>query len=219
MKILFIVKERSSYCEYGGANGLSNSARFIVEFLNSKHIEAQLEFAIDANDIDRLVDHYQPTHVIIEALWVTPEKLFELIRLHPKVKWVVRIHSRLAFLANEGIAFSWLKKLPVKLAFNTKELARDIKKIFGLKTVYLPNIYTPIRGKKTKIKKHWLDIGCFGAIRPMKNHLTQAVAAIKFADAHGYTMHFHVNARRLEQGGVEVLKNLRIIYKLKTRTY
>jgi hypothetical protein len=62
----------------------------------------------DNNDIDREVTEYKPTHVIIEALWVIPEKFHVLRKLHPSVTWIARVHSELPFLANEGVAIDWM---------------------------------------------------------------------------------------------------------------
>jgi glycosyltransferase involved in cell wall biosynthesis len=61
-------------------------------------------------------------------------------------------------------------------------------------------------------KVQQVDIGCFGAIRPLKNHLEQAVAAIRFADEVGKHLRFHINSERTEQKGDEVLKNLRSLF-------
>lgn len=54
-----------------------------------------------------------------------------------------------------------------------------------------------------------INISCFGAIRPLKNHLNQAAAAIEFADQQGLSLNFHINASRVEQKGDNILKNLR----------
>jgi glycosyltransferase involved in cell wall biosynthesis len=51
-------------------------------------------------------------------------------------------------------------------------------------------------------------VGCFGAIRPLKNHVTQAIAAIAYAQAVGKKLEFHVNATRIEGGGNPILANL-----------
>ena len=59
-----------------------------------------------------------------------------------------------------------------------------------------------------------LHIGCFGAIRNLKNHVNQALASIRTADYHDLTLYFHVNATRSEGPGSEsLLKNLRAIFK------
>ena len=60
---------------------------------------------------------------------------------------------------------------------------------------------------KLKIPKT-INISCFGAIRPLKNHLNQVAAAIEFADRQGLSLNFHINASRVEQKGDNILKNL-----------
>ena len=86
-------------------------------------IEAALQVVIDGNDIDRYVHKLKPSVVILEAIWCPPYKLVELQKLYPKIKWVVRLHSGISFLANEGMAFSWLHeyvKIPNVTVFGRK---------------------------------------------------------------------------------------------------
>ena len=108
-KVLFILKRREDYnseihSNIGLSTGLYNSANFMNEMLQSCNIESNLEVAIDNNCIDRLVNKHKPTHVIIEALWVVPQKFAILCKLHPKVKWIIRLHSEMPFMAGEGMA-------------------------------------------------------------------------------------------------------------------
>src|SRR5580698_6050865 len=107
-RILFICKIRNDF--YGPSFGLINSCRFISNALQKNGIDSKVVSVNDNNDIDREVHNYRPTHVFIEALWVVPDKFQELIPLHPDVEWYVRIHSKIPFLANEGMAVEWLKK-------------------------------------------------------------------------------------------------------------
>jgi hypothetical protein len=218
LKVLFIYKDRS---EYGKAYGLANSATFVSEYLTNLGIDSSIEVAVDGNSIDRLVTQYDPTHVIIEALWVAPNKLKELLEIHrhKKRSWIIRLHSRPVFIANEGIAFTWLsdyKQLRLRqltIAPNTEEFAHDLS-FFGLKTAHLPNVYYPTLDMvpKKKFNGHTIDVGCFGAIRPMKNHMTQAMAAVNFAKDKGLHLNFHVN-KRMEGGGDNVLKNLHAFFE------
>jgi hypothetical protein len=80
--------------------------------------------------------------------------------------------------------------------------------------IYMPNFY-PQEYKKNRLdkSKEYLDIGCFGAIRPLKNHMVQAVAAINFAESIGKKLRFHVNAGRIEMQGEPVLNNLRATFE------
>jgi len=228
-RILFILKFREGYDgkpSYSGgqyfSSGLYWSAKFVVDMLVDAGIDAKLVQVTDNNDIDREVHNFRPTIVIIEALWVVPQKFDILKKLHPSVKWIVRLHSNVPFLAQEGVAVEWIKeytKRDVKIASNEIRALEDIRTITGKTPIYLPNYY-PLQ--KETARKHGemrrLHIGCYGAIRPLKNQLIQAVAAIRFADDTDRTLFFHVNATRVESGGNPVLENLRALFA-KTRHY
>jgi hypothetical protein len=47
----------------------------------------------------------------------------------------------------------------------------------------------------------------------LKNHLVQAVAAIRFAEEKRLPLRFHINAGRVEQNGGQVLNSLRSLFK------
>jgi hypothetical protein len=224
-KILFLCKDRASYGEeYSPTYGLFNSATFISNYLNFSGFESKVEIVTDGNSIDKAVTDYKPEVVIIEALWVTPNKFRELLKIHrhKKVLWVVRLHSKIPFLAHEGIAFPWLleyKKIQehfsnFKVSVNNLETSNDLEKVFNLECIYLPNIYYP-KNKKQHSKHHHknhVDIGCFGSIRPMKNQLIQAVASIEYGDDIDKDIHFHINVNRIEQHGDNVYKNLKALF-------
>ncbi len=227
-RVLFLCKQRESYGSNGLNNsGLYNSVNFVSEMLSHCGIESKVVDVVDANDIDREVYQYRPTHVSIEAIWVMPEKFGELNRLHPKVNWVIRVHSNLPFLANEGIALAkllqYLDYRKVSIAANAWQARDDLRELTGMihgdavsqRVLYLPNYYdlTEIAGESGKRPDGWLDVGCFGAIRPLKNHLVQAVAAIRFAEEKGLPLRFHINAGRVEQNGGQVLNSLRSLFQ------
>lgn len=221
-KVLFICKKRNN--SYGISFGLVNSAMFVANALRTRGVQAKVVTVVDNNSIDKEVTKISPTHVMIEALWVVSEKFHVLIKKHPNIKWVIRIHSQLPFIANEGIAIEWLfkyKKLCEQypkqffISANHMKFVNDVKGL-GFNCLYLPNIYAPdypVQHKSCKPSDTSIDIGCFGAIRPMKNHLSQAVAACKFADRIGKKLNFHINGSRTEQNGDQVLKNLRALFE------
>lgn len=233
-KVLVLVKKNNDYGDYSDPSkkskaGLYNSARLLVDALNKiHHIHAILDTCIDSNVIDKKLFHFKPNLCVLEAIWVTPTKLKELVVLHPKVKFCVRIHSKAPFLAMEGQALSWIKeyeKIPhVQVAFNNKQTSRDFNAI-GISNIYLPNIYTHIHADHLSIVEIILNllfknnkhrnrfhIGSFGAIRPLKCQLTQAMAAIEFANKKNAKLSFYINAGRTEQYGENVLKNLRALF-------
>lgn len=223
MKVLFICKKRID--SYGETIGLINSSRFIASYLNSKGIESIVEEAVDGNCIDRLITKINPNITIIEALWITPDKLKELAKLYPTMNWIIRIHSKLPFLAQEGIAIDWINQytqivldgsIQLKIAPNTNELADQLNDLFGTEKLFvtLKNIYD-IKTKESYKRNNfdYINIGCFGAIRPMKNQLSQTLAAIEFGNLIGKKVHFHINSNRIEQEGSNILKNIRVLFK------
>lgn len=218
-RILFITKRSQGYHHTYSYNssGLLNSAKFVVRMLIDHGIEAKLVTVTDNNDIDREVSIYKPDVVVIEALWVVPEKFEVLSKLHPDVIWVVRIHSDVPFLAQEGIAVQWIKayahQRSVYVGFNAHKTLRAFEKtVHRDKLVYLPN-YFPLEHRESEgcEHSHILNVGCFGAIRPLKNQLIQALAAIQYADQEELRLHFHINSTRVE-GGQAVLNNIRALF-------
>ena len=221
-KVLFILKKRqTSHTGYASvSSGLLNSAKFVSDMLNKNGIESHLVEVNDNNCIDREVTKFKPTHVIIEALWVVPQKFEVLTKLHPNVQWIIRLHSDISFLANEGIAIEWiyeyLKYDNVKVSSNDSETNFNFELLTNREFVYLPNYY-PVgffnRNKPKPDTKKVINVGCFGAVRPLKNQLIQAVAAIDYADTYGKKLKFHINTQRIEGRGEPVLKNLRALFE------
>ena len=233
-KVLFILKKRHDYnsehhSNVGLSTGLYNSASFMNDMLNENGVHSEIVVVNDNNDIDREVKKHKPTHVIIEALWVVPEKFKVLGKLHPKVKWIIRLHSDVPFLANEGVAFDWIGKYVlypnVSVAANSLNALEDLRTYihskYGFTTctvkkqiIYLPNYYPQEYNEKThNCNKNELNISCFGAIRPLKNQVIQAIASIKLAEFLGKKLNFHINSGRIEQKGESIYKNLKELFE------
>jgi hypothetical protein len=221
-KVLFILKERhTSHSNFMTiSSGLFNSASFVVDMLNKNGIESHLVEVKDNNAIDREVTKYKPTHVVIEALWVIPSKFEVLTKLHPNVEWIIRIHSDIPFIANEGISIEWIyeymKFNKVKVSANLAKTNYELSELVGKDLVLLPNYYPVGFFNVTQPKpneKKVLNVGCFGAVRPLKNQLIQAIAAIKYADLYDKKLKFHINVARVEGRGEPVLKNIRSLFE------
>lgn len=217
-RVLFILKKQEIYGDnrYSlKSSGLLNSATYVEHMVSKKlGLDTQLVQVVDANDIDREVTAFKPTHVVIEALWVTPAKFTELTALHPEVEWVVRLHSEIPFLASEGIAFGWIAQylqIPnVFVSANSDRTYEDLVRLYrSSQLVYLPNYYPALPKMPSAPKqKGVIDVACFGAIRPLKNQLIQAVAAIEFAAQKRVKLRFHMNGNRVEQAGDSVRRNI-----------
>lgn len=238
-KVLFVLKKRGlpyqqteepsepSYTN-SMSSGLANSIKFCNDMLNQNGFNSKMVEVIDNNSIDCEVHLFKPDIVIIEALWVVPHKFHVLHKLHPHVKWIVRIHSELPFISNEGNAMGWLTEYVnypnVYVAANTVQMTADLKRVvsegtkFGYhdhKVLLLPNYYgfnhSDFEEELFEREDDTLNISCFGAIRPLKNQLIQAIAAIEFAKRSKKKLKFHINASRVEQGN-NVLKNIRQLF-------
>jgi len=229
-KVLFILKRREDYhsvlhSHIGLSTGLYNSASFMNDMLVDANVESNLVVVHDNNCIDREVNKYKPTHVIIEALWVVPTKFAVLCKLHPNVKWIIRIHSEMPFMAGEGMAMDWIAEYSsyknIILGINAPRMLDEVQTYLKVRNswtdketnervIYLPNYYPQdYVSKKFDRNKEYIDIGCFGAVRPLKNHMVQAVAALDFANRIGKKLRFHVNAGRIEMNGGPVINNLK----------
>jgi hypothetical protein len=233
-KVLFILKRREDFnsaihTAEGLSTGLYNSASFMRDMLNDNGVESKMVVVIDNNDIDREVTKYRPTHVIIEALWVVPTKFEVLLRLHPTVKWIIRLHSEMPFMAGEGIAMNWIGDYcsfkNVIIGVNAPRMMNEVNfflqhkfgwtdAVSAEKVIYMPNFYPQLYkpAKTINYESDVVNIGCFGAVRPLKNHLVQAVAALKFAKKHHKKLRFHINAGRIEMKGDSVVHNLTALF-------
>jgi hypothetical protein len=232
-KILFILKkkeglESDDLYSKAQATGLFNSANYMHEMLVAAGIDSAIDIAIDNNCIDRLVAEHRPTYVIIEALWVVPSKFDILQKLHPSVTWIIRLHSETPFLANEGIAMDWIGDYSdyqnIIIAANAPRALEEVRSYLQIrngwdrgtscnKVVYLPNFYPMEFNEKPFLYSDTVNIGCFGAIRPLKNHLVQAIASLKFAHKLGKKLRFHINASRIEMQGSPVLHNIKGLFE------
>lgn len=124
----------------------------------------------------------------------------------------------------------------LRLSANSISLNEDLINVIHVDSIFLPNIYMPVGNCECgpsseeisydnqptfkdcddiaeEDKGGVVNIGCFGAIRPLKNHLIQAMAAINFAEKIGRKLRFHINGTRLEQQGSDsIRKNLRALF-------
>lgn len=232
MKTLFILKRREDFDPVTHTNvrlstGLYNSAEFVHNMLQVNGVDSKLAVVVDNNSIDKEVHDFRPDIVFIEALWVVPEKFEVLRKLHPKVTWVVRIHSDIPFMAQEGNAMGWIfdyvGQPNMIVAPNSPRMVSDLQVVADAiydkdkkKIAYLPNYYpidAPAAPKKIDYNKDTIDISSFGAIRPLKNQLIQAIAAIDFAATKGLKLRFHMNSGRIEGGGNPCDRNLHGLFE------
>jgi hypothetical protein len=236
-RVLFILKKRNNcwgqedgYSSCGHfSSGLYNSANFVNLMLQENGIESKIVEVFDGHCVDKEVYNFKPTCVIVEAIWCPPYKFEVLTKLHPKVKWIIRNHSEVPFLSNEGNGFNWMleytKYKNVYISNNSLNIQCDFIKLVSIqqkistqeaaeKVVYFPNYYPIINHKIRNFINHDgpIKISCFCSVRPLKNQMIQAIAAIEFAESINKKLHFHINGTRVEGNGEPILKNLRLLF-------
>ena len=92
------------------------------------------------------------------------------------------------------------------MAFNSVQTVDDWRVLDH--ATWLPNYY-PLRHPRSAVPEgDDFHVGCFGAIRPLKNQLIQALAAIAYARRISRPLVFHMNGSRVEQFGQSNLKNI-----------
>jgi|SRR5579859_404649 len=162
------------------------------------------------------------THCIVEAIWLTNAEVKEVCAAFPEVKFIIRCHSAHAFLQSEVPAIKLIREQlelsrsikNLVMSGNCKKFADSMAAVYGDPCIYLPNLYD-VEMEKTPIKTRTHDtirISSFGALRPLKNHPTNAMAALIVAKALGKKLEFYVNTGR-EEGGGQVLAGLKELFK------
>jgi hypothetical protein len=224
MKILFILKERF-YGSSDSSYGLINSSNGIKDFLVDKRYDVKVVTVIDYNGIDKEVYNYKPDIVIIEALWVTGTKIKELSELprYKNIKWIIRVHSDMSFLCTETMALTYindyiaLNNPNVIVSLNNKEFIENLSITLNYIFLYLPNIIS-ILDDSTYIKSTdntVINIGCFGALRILKNQCFQALCSINAAEKLKKKLKFHItsDADYDPNNSNPILKNLVELFK------
>jgi hypothetical protein len=161
------------------------------------------------------------THFIVEAIWLTSQEVVDICASFPQVEFIIRCHSAYAFLQSEVPAIKLIRdqlelSKTIKnlvIAGNCKKFSEATAAAYGVKCAYLPNLYDVEAGKtpNTCFPSNIIRISSFGALRLLKNHVTDAVAALIVAKALGKDLEFYVNTGR-EEGGGQVLAALRALF-------
>ena len=227
-RILFVLRDGTAPSnDYRATvtSGVATSTRMIVEGLVVSGYDAKVVGVSTESEIAHVVGRHQPTHVIVETLWVNPTYFDPLMEQFPDVHWIVREHSESCFRVLEPYAFEWIIEYlqrGIEVMSNSMRSAMDVVTLAEASqsdsslATWGPNIYPIPDDTRMECRRHddgTVHIGCFGAVRLMKNHITQAVAAIAFADKVGCSLRFHINGYDIPGYIDPILNNLRLMFK------
>jgi hypothetical protein len=158
-----------------------------------------------------LAHHVPISHVVVSAPWIATEELAGMAHRHPDVEFAVLSHSNVGFLQADPRAIALLRQgadlgraLPnFHIGANSASLRNWWRAAYQTPMVLLPNMY-PFEAVRNK--PAWnggtLRIGCFCAIRPYKNVLTAAAAALEVGvRLRASDLEFWISGGRTEGGG------------------
>ncbi len=188
--------------------GLNVAGFTTAKFLRHYGIDTTV-FPVRNNiDIVTSIDHYNETHkhrlthVIISAPWVSIYDMKNLIEHFSDIKFVVLSHSNVGFLQADPCGVELFRKYAelskshknFKVGGNCNRFAKWFEIAYKEECLCLPNIY-PVERIRGKI---WngtipIKIGSFGAIRPEKNFMTAAAAAVAIQSIIGEPVELHMS--------------------------
>lgn len=197
--------------------GLGVSALNTAKVLRSNGVNAVVRPVRDLKDLEAKIAAEQPTHVVINALWLPTQELAGLVHRISDISFAVLIHSNMAFLQVESKGIELLREaVDLELgsvgnfvvAANSRSGARGMQDAWECPATYLPNLYyldSTVRAERRKWSGGTLRIGAFGALRPLKNPTGSAFAALAIASALGTDLEFHINVGRNDGGWADKL--------------
>lgn len=226
--VLFVLQDASAPTNNyttTSTSGVATSTRLIAEALRDEGFDIQIAAVSKPEEIAHVVRVHQPRMVIVETLWVDPKYFVDILKEFPDIRFAVREHSESCFRVLEPHAFGWIidyLSMGIEVISNSARSMNDVQYMAMAADVppelstWGPNIYpVPDEAKlcsRKDTKNDVVHIGCFGAVRLMKNHITQALAAIMFGERVGKTVHFHLNGYDIPGYVDPVLNNLREMF-------
>lgn len=204
--------------------GLGVSALNTAKILRQNGIMCDVWPILNAQDLaDRIeATNPKPSHIVINAPWLPSlDMQAKFIFKYPQIHFAVVCHSNVGFMQSDPHAIKNFREnldqeqaaLNFFAAGNSERFCNWIKSAFNRPCTWLPNLYflesdTPIN------RPVWnggvLKIGSFGAVRPLKNHINSAAAALTIATELHTNVEFHFSLGRIEGGNVVVsaIRNL-----------
>lgn len=186
-----------------------NVAGYTTEKVLNQHGFETVVYPVRHNvDVVHSIDRYNETHkvklthAVISAPWLSVHDLKSLLSHFPSVQFVVLSHSNVGFLQADPCGVGLLrqyqrlsKEFPnFKVGGNSIRFVEWMRHSYGYDVVLLPNLY-PV---KDPVEKRWdgkstLKIGAFGAVRPEKNFMTAAAAAVAIQTTLGIPVELHMS--------------------------
>lgn len=193
--------------------GLIISALNTAKVLRANGVNTVVRPVRSEEGIAEFIKKENPTHVIVNALWVNLAKYAELVNNYSDKVFSIIVHSNAAFLQVEPRAIKSIRELidlecaslgNFFLAGNSRRFKATINDTYEAPCTYLPNLYfldDTVNINRRKWSGGTLRIGSFGAQRPLKNPTVSAFAALSIAQNLGTNLEYHINIGRNDGSG------------------
>lgn len=204
--------------------GLGISAMNTAKVLRNNGIDAVVRPVRNRCELESLLPKENPTHVVINALWMPTADLASLVHTYAHIDWAVLCHSNVAFLQVEPNGIRLLKDAVdleqssignFHVAANSRGGAKAIRDAWEAPAAYLPNLYY-LDGSARPHRPRWqggtMRIGAFGALRPLKNPTGSAFSAQAIATSFGTNLEFYINVGRNDGWGDRMLQSVRAVF-------
>jgi hypothetical protein len=150
------------------------------------------------------------THVVISAPWLSDWDLTSLVEAYPLIQFAVLSHSNVGFLqADPDGVWNFRKYIEIAkthpnlhVGGNSHKFVEWIERAYGIEAVLLPNLYPGRFREQKKWDGGMLKIGAFGAMRPYKNFMTAAGAAVIISRVLGVEIEFHMSGGGEDTHGI-----------------
>lgn len=199
--------------------GLGVSALNTAKVLRSNGVLADVWPILGAKQLAERIaaTDPRPTHILLAAPWIPVLDLQAfLVFRYPEINFAVVCHSNVGFLSADPMAIKNFRDdlnleqgaMNFVAAGNSQRFCNFIQESYQRPCTFLPNLYF-LEDKKAHHRRGWsggtLRIGSFGAVRPLKNHISAAAASLEIAEKLNTDVEFHLSVGRVE-GGYTVVR-------------
>ncbi len=198
--------------------GLGVSALNTSKVLSRRGIDVEVWPVNKASDLASRLKDRPATHVVISAPWMPSTDIQTLLTSFPSTRFAVNCHSNVGFLQADSNGVKLVREgMDIEMgstrfhvAGNSMKFCQWIKAAYNAPCTYLPNLYylesaPPLR---PLYSSGTLRIGSFGAIRPLKNFMSSAGAALAIARSLKANLELWVSTGRTEGGGDTVIRSV-----------
>lgn len=197
--------------------GLGVSALKNAEYLQDRGYDVLVIPAKNNIDVVEAIRKHGLTHVVISAPWLSALDVDTMVRHFKHVEFAIISHSNIGFLQADPSALKLLRQYVLiadevknlHIGGNSEIFANWFSEVYNTPRLLLPNLYEIHERHERKREEFVIKIGCFGAIRPQKNVMTAAAAAMLLGRLSNRPVEFHVSTGREDGGGATILNAIR----------